>query len=1041
MPTHEPQAWYQPLLDRLGRATRTAAARNLADLHRRRRKHLGQIFTPLSLAQRMWRCVQQVFCHCDGSRPIPVMDNAVGSGRLWAFADFERVALFGADVDGELIAELDQILTDAGAQATLRVGSMTELNVQHMAAAVINPPFSLQLDSPHAQATPASAYGRYGPASSCLSQCYAVYQALSAATLVVAVLPRGTAASIVAAGHDLVASVPVPPALWWEEGACVQTEIAVWLDRAYAPEQASPVTTFESLELLLQHLGPVPLPRPQPVFRCRSIDDTVPVITTPYSGHPQVTIGRRRDRLVLTFRCGAMEALCRNALARSLICSDGGASHHPAYRFTGDAVFAIEQHLSEGDPVRSIATWLIQPLIDQGAVPHWCAEARGYLQRRIREHHRQQTPFRRWVLDAAAGGCATCRESHLHGDGWDAPLIEAGESGSVTEVVVDGEELVAFHSTEGQVRHYSPARFDQWFDRPVASDAQWRLAEPGRAVHFPAETQVLRRQAEALGITAWLRPYQLDDVIELLLARRGVSAHDVGLGKTRIAVALCLLSGSGPHLCVIPAHLVDEWQIELRSLDLPPTAWQVIERSDQVDTLRCINIIAETKLRSHRHLATTAQPRMRMTYAGALRRRIRCLVVDEGHMLARRGSLRSRAVVHVSAKRHYLMTATPMASYERDVLAPLQWVAGDATAVQPFGHRRPSLVPGALADSGRAFRGTDLFRDRHMTLEWISNEYRDTLEDGARRPVPRLRNVQAFRRYSAPHILRRVATEPEVAAYIRIPTWSGTVHTLDWDDHHLATYIEVAQRFRSWYLDEVRRQGADARRVSLLVILRRIQVLLRALSLPSSLRHREHGVVPMDPGYLTPQERKAIDLIRSWNAEHKTILLSHSPQLAERLADQVNATGISAMVYHGQISPRQRARRLQRQFRQGTTRVLCATIGSCQSGLNLHQASRVVLLDRSWSGTVEHQAIGRVLRPQQQHHVEVHYLHLAGSLSEYQAQLVEAKQCEARVGIDWSDEDDDVPFEHFDTILGRMLEDLGIDPYEFFNDRRTRRRA
>lgn len=105
--------------------------------------------------------------------------------------------------------------------------------------------------------------------------------------------------------------------------------------------------------------------------------------------------------------------------------------------------------------------------------------------------------------------------------------------------------------------------------------------------------------------------------------------------------------------------------------------------------------------------------------------------------------------------------------------------------------------------------------------------------------------------------------------------------------------------------------------------------------------------------------------------------------------------------------------------------MLLATLGTTQKGLNLWQASEVILLSRSWSSTTEEQAIHRVLRPQQKNPVRVRYVHLAGGIDIYKDQLVEFKRDTAAAGLDWATpETEDADFLHLTTVIGRFVDDM-----------------
>ena len=131
------------------------------------------------------------------------------------------------------------------------------------------------------------------------------------------------------------------------------------------------------------------------------------------------------------------------------------------------------------------------------------------------------------------------------------------------------------------------------------------------------------------------------------------------------------------------------------------------------------------------------------------------------------------------------------------------------------------------------------------------------------------------------------------------------------------------------------------------------------------------------------------------------------------------------MTFHGGLPIKKRTAELNQRFRFGDCPVLLATLGTTQKGLNLWQASEVLMLGRSWSATTEEQAIHRLLRPQQKRKVRVRYIHLPGGIDIYKDQLVAFKRDSARAGLDWATPDtEDADFLHLDTVIGRFVDDM-----------------
>jgi hypothetical protein len=188
---------------------------------------------------------------------------------------------------------------------------------------------------------------------------------------------------------------------------------------------------------------------------------------------------------------------------------------------------------------------------------------------------------------------------------------------------------------------------------------------------------------------------------------------------------------------------------QIAKLDLDPTDWQVIDAPAKVEQLRRVNIISYARLR----MCLRAKAG-RKTYAAALRRRIGVLVADEGDLLANADSLQSRALWQVSARRVFPFSGTPIANLPKDALPLLAFAGGDGTSAQPYGYHRAYLSKVLRQSCIAAERGLSYFREQHVVTEWITNEFSETLR-GARREIPAIANLPAYRAALAPHMTWR----------------------------------------------------------------------------------------------------------------------------------------------------------------------------------------------------------------------------------------------------------------------------------------------
>lgn len=1026
--------WYDPIAPLEGLGTRTPPAATLAALHTARLEHGGQFFTPARVARLMWDLIEPVLT-LRKDRLIRLFDNSVGTGRLFQFADPERHTLCGVDIDGGSVGALAKAAEAAEFDCDLVTASMTDIRPRPGAydVGLINPPYSLTLTSPHLEAYSCTHWGPYGRNSRTLSHAYALEQALDACQIVVAILPRGYAREAAAdesLNGRLLALLHLPGDAFATSGTYEPTTLAVFDRRERRSLRLIDrfVGWGEGLPELSLHL-PRRLPEHQSL-RLHSIEPTEPTIRLPVTGNRRVHVAHDARKLVLTFSCGLMQAKVMNALLVGPVTRDPECPHrYPReLRYEGQCKLDLEAYLVQPHPQNSLHDLLREirvaggdPVVDPGV---W-----GYLRRRERALARSREPFRRWVRQDFGQDENTLlvrprRPIPIDPQHWGSPVLLPSQTycarrlrdtaKEIFEVRCaeysrswDTEELRERFIIESQYKLLAPSPNGQ---------PEWVLLHPGKAAKFPQIAASLRAQARAQGLETWLSwTYQWDDLIEVGLNPRGaIVGWQPGMGKARLALALAYLFSGKHTLIVLEAGLVAEFLIELQLLNLDPQIYQVIEHRAQLETLRRVNIISYERLRS-----PVSAGAGRRTWARRLRRRCSTVIADEGEHLSNHQTAQSRALTLLSPKRRYVLTGSPIANYPRGLLPIIAWAVGEGLAAQPYGTRRAYLTPNLRFSANFAPRGIDMFRKSFVVTEWVTHEFLDQLSKGAKREVPKLRELGPFRQFHAPHLLRRVLSEPECAAYLPVPVPKRIVHEIDWDEGHFIHYLTVAEEFATWYYKHFIDSGLRA--THLVEVLARLQAVFAACNQPHSPGKDHQAYTP-----LTSKQRFVLGRLKQLTAQgHKWILYARSPALLRRLSGELKREGIAAVVFDGTSSARERTQRLDRDFRFGPVPGLLASFGVTQKGLNIPQADRVLFYNREWTAKTEDQAGRRVLRPQQTHDVEFEYCHLIGSIDGYMAQMTAFKQDVCDSGLDWqSAQLYWREFVHLDTILVKFCREL-----------------
>lgn len=1027
-------SWYQDLHQLPSRGSMTPKAQSLADLHRARQSHWGQIWTTTDIAAFMWGLVEQtreVIAPPAGVR-LSILDNCIGSGRLIQFATPDAYEIHGNDIDGRAIDALSSALDAQGFFYSIHQAGMEAMRHSGFDIAVLNPPFTIHVESPLLEPSCVTTHGRFGPGTSTLSHIYALAQSLAAASYVIALMPASSKAEVsrMPYGDRLIAVFDLPHDAFATEGANVATSVLVFAPSATQHTALRHRVTCMTEPAPQLDWGAPPSHRRHAKSTVAGIDLDEPSIVTPVTGDRTVRVVRSGRTLRLKYACGLVEARVQNAiLVGPIIVSDDDKRRLPqGVRYLGQGKLDIEILLSQPDPLVALDS-ILREIRDHGGEPRVDSSVRPYLAARRRGVAIRTEPLRHTILVPAG----TTHASHLHrtsavtarpqtkqlmdGTRWGSPVLTPQDTLTFEpEETPEGERFVYKRDGWSLVLSCDQllTRFD--IDRPEASVEQWETIHAGRRAAFPELAARYTERAKRMGLDRWLSyGFQFDDLIELALSRGGVVAGwQMGLGKARLAVALAMLMGVKHSLIVLQANLIDEFVSELETLGVPGHDWQTITRADQTRALRRLNLISYSRLRLPLHRGAG-----KYTYAAALRRRCAVVIADEGDLISN-NSQQVRALFQLSPRIRYALSGTPIGNYPRDILALAHWVKGDGLADQPFGKRRPFIQPALFRSMRHAERGVDVFRHRHVTTEWVTHQWAEDMSEGAKREVPALSGLDQYREFVSALVLRRVWEEPEVSQYIRIPKAVRSVESVAFDPVHLSHYLQTADEFASWWKDIRIKDGGDPKHINLVSILARLGAVFQAANNPQMINGPGAGFHG-----LTSKQSYTLDLIQAHErGGHQTLVFATSPGVLARLNRLAREAGLRTEIYTGRESKAQRRAALA-SFRSGDAQTLLLTYGVGQKGINLPQADRIICYNRCYSPRQESQAIYRALRPQQRRELQVIMLHLTGSIDEYMAQMCDMKVDAARAGLDHgTPEFSPDSFQHWITILDRFVVDL-----------------
>jgi non-specific serine/threonine protein kinase len=522
---------------------------------------------------------------------------------------------------------------------------------------------------------------------------------------------------------------------------------------------------------------------------------------------------------------------------------------------------------------------------------------------------------------------------------WERVRRDAGASGLS---FLEGMRLLAGAADVGRPDDAEPA------------GEGWSRVEAGA---WLGETLARLRGPDALAaadpgsaLRGTLRPYQTTGVGWLSFAtslRLGVClADDMGLGKTIQVLALLLArprhaaAAEAPHLLVVPASLLANWQAEIERF--APSLTVLVAHPSARPALELAQLGEPGALAGVDVVMTTYGTLGRIE---ALRAREWSLVVlDEAQAIKNPGARQTRAVKALRATARIALTGTPVENR-----------LGDLWSIFDF------LNPGLLGSASQfaAF---------------------------AKRLAARPEDPYApLRRLVQPYLLRRLKTDraivadlpdkTEVKAFCALTRPQAALYQRAVDE--LATALGGAA------------QGIARRGLVLSYLLRFKQICNH----PS--QWLGDGVWDETGSGKLGRVRELAEAIAA--KQEKVLVFTQFREAADPLAAFLGRVfGRTGLVLHGGTPVRERGALVRRFQEDPAVPFFVLSVRAGGTGLNLTAASHVVHFDRWWNPAVEDQATDRAYRIGQHKNVLVHKLICRGTVEERIDRLIEDKQALTR---------------------------------------------
>lgn len=499
---------------------------------------------------------------------------------------------------------------------------------------------------------------------------------------------------------------------------------------------------------------------------------------------------------------------------------------------------------------------------------------------------------------------------------------------------LDGMRLLAGAAVEGDGKNAPPAVLPEW-SSVVAGD--W-LTDMLDGLRHPRLDDDNRPGPE---LKAQLRPYQQDGVRWLWwLSRLGLGgclADDMGLGKTVQVLALLLMAkraaDPGPHLLVMPASLIANWQAEMARF--APSLRLLVAHPSAIPG-KALAALSTERLAEVDVVVTSYGTLLRAPWI--LETRWSLAVLDEAQAIKNPGTRQTRAVKALKSRVRFALTGTPVENR-----------LGDLWSLFDF------ICPGLLGSDktfGRFVRRLE--QDEHTGYA----------------PLRKLVQPYILRRLkSDKSIIADLPDKTEVKAYCPLSHLQAILYQESVD--LLANQIAA--------LDGIQRRGA------VLAFLMRLKQICNHPS-----QWLGDGAYGGDDSGKFARLREIGEEIAA--RQEKVLVFTQFQEMTGPLADLLqDVYGRPGLVLHGATPVKARKALVDDFQREEGPPFFVLSIKAGGTGLNLTAASHVIHFDRWWNPAVENQATDRAYRIGQKKNVLVHKFVCRGTVEEKIDALIEAK--------------------------------------------------
>jgi len=525
---------------------------------------------------------------------------------------------------------------------------------------------------------------------------------------------------------------------------------------------------------------------------------------------------------------------------------------------------------------------------------------------------------------------------------------------------------------------------------------------------YTLQKQRLMNLASRFPFINTLYEFQKDDIIRASLKDSIIDCSQMGLGKTRKAIALALLRKSKYVLIVLPTRLIHTWEKEFQKLNegqpkTDPLKYKIIEKESDCKRLEKFNII------SYHTLSLKAwYGNANLNFADKLKRRFKMIIADEAHAFSKKVSKRTLALRRLKAKYWLFLTGTPINNTVKNLWSICDILFKAGTPRFPY--------------------TTSEFRKQFVTVEMVTREFDDTLCRGkTSQQLPKIKNLPEFLDLVKYMWIRRLKEEPKVCENVKIVKPNIEIKEYVADEEHWRVYKQHLDHFAELFIKYLHPELHEHDRVKAAVVLAQLGNLQFVSTIP---QHAKFDIFEEPFQYkqsLTVIQTEVLQMVRQYYKTEKILVISQRPDFCTFMQSKLKQQGIASGVFTGQVDIEKRNQSLDKFESEDNFNVLLCSINVIKEGINIPTGTMVLMVDLDWTYQKLEQAYSRVLRPETRKSPKVVLLYYKGFIDQYLWQHIRAKKSAVLEGIDHRTDVENVEWVHWKQFTIDMLKDLGYN--------------